>query len=65
MGVELGTPQPQRVLLCPDNQQPPPLLLLIKKIMRRTIGARGYEFELFQSNFQLYQTIFLVYLGLS
>ena len=40
-------------------------MVIAIKITRRTTGARGYKFELFQSNFQLYKTIFLVYLVLS
>ena len=36
-----------------------------KKITRRTTGAQGYKFELFQSIFYLYRTIFSVYLCLS
>ena len=38
---------------------------LQQEITRRTTGARGYKFELLKSNFQLYQTIFLVYIVLS
>ena len=36
-----------------------------REILRRTTGQQGYMFELFQSIFTLYRTIFSVYLGLS